>query len=303
MSRPTSTEAGSRLRERLYNSFWSAGLRIRSALKRISVLTTILGPLARAWNSVGPLLTRPPGNEVEVRIGSRLSLTVPPAWSSFRYLANGVYETEVTDLVRKIVGERMTVVDLGANIGYYSVIASKLVGASGRVFAFEAHPFVFGYLQRNLDSNDCQNVVAVQKAVTDSVASSHLIFNGLEGGFLKEAAPSQDHVVVETTSLDAFFAQRGWPPVDFIKIDIEGSEAAALKGMRELSKRNPALTVVMELNPVANRRSGVSARSLTNIVRELGFKRAHVIEQGMREISFADPRWDGHLMFNFLLVK
>jgi FkbM family methyltransferase len=197
----------------------------------------------------------------------------------------------------------MTVVDLGANIGYYSVITSKLVGTSGRVFAFEAHPLVFSYLQRNLERNGCKNVVAVEKAVSDSVASSPLILNGLEGGFLKGAADNQEHVVVQTTTLDAFFAACGWPRVDLIKIDIEGSEAAALEGMRQLSERNPELKVVMEVNSVAMRRSGVTAPALMVILRDLGFRRAYVIEQGMKEISFVDSRWSGQLLFNFLLVK
>jgi FkbM family methyltransferase len=197
----------------------------------------------------------------------------------------------------------MTVVDLGANIGYYSVIASKLVGTSGRVFAFEAHPLVFDYLRRNLEINDCDNVVAVERAASDLVASSPFVLNGLEGGFLTRSVTNEDHVVVQTTTLDAFFAEQAWPSVDLVKIDIEGAETAALTGMKVLSERNPQLKAIIEINSGSMQRSGLNSLALTGILRDLGFCKAYVIEQAMKEISFADSRWHSPLLFNFLLVK
>lgn len=94
-----------------------------------------------------------------------MTIVVPPAYANARTLAAGLYEPSVARLFENILGEGMTMVDLGANIGYYTLLASRLVGRSGRVYAFEPDPENHQYLLRNIVANGCRNVTVVEKAV------------------------------------------------------------------------------------------------------------------------------------------
>src|SRR5260370_20038461 len=94
------------------------------------------GPWWGSSRSWGPVLPRPPATEVEVELPLGLSLIVPPGYPSYRNFATRLYETDVTELFLSVVSSAMTVVDLGANIGYYTLLASRLAGAGGRVYAF-----------------------------------------------------------------------------------------------------------------------------------------------------------------------
>ena len=114
----------------------------------------------------------------------------------------------------------MTAFDVGAHVGYFTLMLSRLVGPNGHVFAFEPHPHNLAYLHRHLDLNEIQNVTVVAKAVSGK--SGTATFRGDDAtGSLGDGA-----MVVETCRLDDF------PLPDFVKIDIEGGEHAALDASR-----------------------------------------------------------------------
>src|SRR5207249_1812032 len=95
----------------------------------------------------------------------------------------------------------------------------------------------------------------------------------------------QPSPIVNAVSLDDFAELEGWSRVDVIKMDIEGSEERALRGMRNLSKRSSDLRLIMEFNPMAMDRAGVSREILRIQLRELGFRHSFVIERGMRSLE------------------
>jgi FkbM family methyltransferase len=118
----------------------------------------------------------------------------------------------------------MVVYDVGANVGHYTLALSRLVGDSGRVYSFEPGVRWAYFLRRHIELNALRNVTLVQAAVSDSVGLVQ---------FTGWAIDNEGSCVVPSISLDGFMAA-GFPPPAFIKMDIEGAEASALQGARDL---------------------------------------------------------------------
>src|SRR5689334_5897732 len=150
---------------------WSAGVRIRDFLKRGLGGIVPDDALAR----IGSRLLPPPNGETEISLPDGQRLVIPPQYPLFRGLATRVFERDVLAYVSRVLKAGMTVVDLGANIGYYTLLASRLVGPSGVVYAFEPDPLMFEYLTGNVARNRCGNVIAVDVAVTDRIGRAPFV--------------------------------------------------------------------------------------------------------------------------------
>lgn len=204
-------------------------------------------------------------------------MRVPPGFPSGRTYAAGLYEPAVTKAILELVRPGMTVVDVGANVGYYTLLASRLVGPGGRVYSFEPVLSIFEVLLSNLRDNDCDNVTAELKAISDRSGDGRFLVDryGTEGRLVAKGG----HIVVECTTLDEYFGALGWPAVDVVKMDIEGGEPAALSGMRELVQRSPRLHIILELNWPALRAAGWEHRELALLLYNLGFRKGRVLER------------------------
>jgi FkbM family methyltransferase len=286
--------------EPIYRRIWTAGVWLRNLAKRGS----LLGPIEPLLLKLGPKLVPPPKTEVVVRLPFGMTMTVPPGYPSARSYSSGLYEPDVTRLFEGILRLGMTVVDAGANVGYYTLLASNVAGPTGRVYAFEPDPINFSYLVQNLKANGRSNVRAVRAALADTTGTGKFIQDSFGAeGFLTAGADGTTALEVPMCTLDAFFQGEGWPPVDIIKMDIEGSEAIALSGMRELSRRNPGLQVIMELNARAMSRSGHTADAVSRLLRDLGFLGGHVIEAGYGAFSLATGLPSTQATYNLHLLK
>jgi FkbM family methyltransferase len=229
-----------------------------------------------------------------------LVLTVPPGSPSFRNFAAGVYERDVTALIVSLISADMTFVDLGASIGYYTLLASRLTGPAGHVYAFEPDAEAYDYLERNVQDNGVVNVVAVNKAVADRTATMGFTRPELERGFLADTSSGSG--TVEAISLDDFFRNLGWPRVDLIKLDIEGAEARALSGMSGVLSRHSGARIIMELNTEALGQTGSSLAELVATLGRLGFSKAHLIER-RREVDLAGLLRGSAAVHNLLLTR
>lgn len=198
-------------------------------------------------------------------------------------MAIGEYESATRLWLERFLGPGMTMVDLGAHIGYFSLIAVRRVGPSGSVYAFEPQPRVYDLLVKNIEANGFQSIIRpVKKAVSNAAGPAALFIeeNFAPSASLYQLPVGSERAAVETTTLDAFFAAEGWPPVHLIKMDIEGAEKAALEGMRELAKRNHGLIkVIMEFNPRVQARAGVTPEELFETLLALGFQRFSAIRR------------------------
>ena len=152
--------------------------------------------------------------------------------SSFRSCWLGVYEYEKQRLFADAVKLGQVVYDVGANVGFYTLLASRLVGPTGKVVAFEPLPRNLAFLRRHVEMNDRHgNVTVVAAAVSDRAGTARFDPGPMpEMGRLSSAGT----VEVRTVALDQWIAEQGAPAPGFIKIDVEGAEASVLRGARAL---------------------------------------------------------------------
>lgn len=188
--------------------------------------------------------------------GDHMELALPDLISSRIYLT-GQWEPVVTRQLRSRLRRGDTFVDVGANVGYYSVMASRLVGESGRVFAIEASEGIFKQLTRNLEINHCKNVAAINAAAADAKGhlSTFLPNKSNRGGTtvvpslaLRQGFREESTVTADTLgSLVGMDTLRG---ARLIKIDVEGAEsivlAPLLNSLREFHRDTEWL---LELSP------------------------------------------------------
>ena len=197
----------------------------------------------------------------------------------FEFLMNW-FEWQSLAWARRLIQPGMTVLDLGAHVGYYSRFFSGLVGPQGRVYAFEASPENQAVLRRNLDSPRYGNVEVVPRAISDREGTMKLFVSpghsnhSLIPGF----TPADDVLEISTVSVDEFAAQRGIRAIDFIKMDIEGAETMALNGMRETVRRSPQLALLAECNPLALRSAGTSAAEFLQLIENVGLKPSAILD-------------------------
>ena len=196
----------------------------------------------------------------------------------------GEYEPFATQLFTDRIESGQTVLDVGANIGYYTLLSARLVGELGNVFAFEPDPDNFALLSRNVDENGYDNVHLENVAVSDSTGSVSLYKAGQNWGGHRIYTTSDQagRVSVDSTTLDDFFAERP-NRVDLIKIDIEGAETRALQGMSRLLAKNRRITLFTEFSPGALRDSGSSAEQYAGMLSQQGFT-LFLLDESAREL-------------------
>lgn len=186
-------------------------------------------------------------------------------------LRRGRAEPLTAQLFREHVQPGMTVIDLGAYLGYYTLLGARGVGATGRVYAFECNPVNYRFLLHNIRLNGLQEaVVASQSAVSDRFGSLPFFVRSwdLSGGSLWHDDGAKAVVQVPSTTLDHELAGAR---VHVLKMDIEGGEPRTLAGMRTTIAASPDLVMFVECSPHALAASGSSAAELIESLRSLGF--------------------------------
>jgi FkbM family methyltransferase len=185
---------------------------------------------------------------------------------------DGHWEPEMTEEFKRLVRPGMTVLDVGANIGYHAVLASRLVGPQGRVLAFEPEPGNLALLRKNLAANGCANVEVFPCAVGAAAGTIELHLSAANMGSHSTAyAPDAAGrtVTVPLVRLDDA-VKPGLEP-DVVKMDIEGGEAAALDGMPRLLANPKLKAVFLEINKDILAKLGSSAEEILSRVRRHGF--------------------------------
>lgn len=199
-----------------------------------------------------------------------------PSLNFIDSLVRNEYEPETKALLLREIAEGMTVLDVGAHVGHYSLLAARQVGPLGHVYAFEPEPDNYAILQRNVAANGYMNVTCIQSAVADRVGELllHVSKQGNDRHSVvgsSQAVPDSEACVVRTTTLDHFCAALGWPRVDVIKMDIEGAEPLAIEGLTELASRSERLTLVLEFAPEILRAGGTAPSAFLARLGALGF--------------------------------
>ena len=188
------------------------------------------------------------------------------------YLSESYNESFATQLFKEAIRPGATVLDVGANIGCFSLVAARRAGTQGKVYAFEPGPDNFALLTRNIELNELTNVTPIPKAVGNEPKTLILTLgedsdqHSLFGPAMVAATGA---IPVECVALDDFLEGR---TPDVVKIDVEGSELSVLDGMRQTIEKSKALVMIIELNPVCLSQANARPEDLILKLRDLGFE-------------------------------
>ena len=193
---------------------------------------------------------------------------------TLRLLGNRDYAQDEQSHFQSIIKPGYTCVDLGANIGFFSVLFAHWTGPNGKVFAFEPSPENLVLLRKNLKINGISNVEIVDKAVSDEegVIKLHLCKDNFGDNRIYASEEEKDRktVDIQAIKLDDFFASKS-KPIDFIKMDIQGAELRALKGMKHLLENKQIQRISMEFWPCGLVKSGSDPVELLDLLLSYGF--------------------------------
>ncbi|MFH1590554.1 MAG: FkbM family methyltransferase [archaeon] len=191
--------------------------------------------------------------------GSWMYLNVYEEGISTALAIDGKREVLETEIVKKVLKKGMRVLDIGANIGYYTLIEASIVTDQGKVYALEPAPRNVDMLRKNVSKNKYLNIVeiypvavsnktGVSKLHLSNMANLHtMIFLGSTKPHGKTGHMTGSSLDVKTVKVDDFL--KGKKPVNLIRMDIEGYECEAIDGMINTLKTSPSLKIMMEVHP------------------------------------------------------
>jgi len=189
---------------------------------------------------------------------------------------NGFEETELR-FVQRLLRPGMTVLDIGAHHGLYTLLTAKSVGRRGRVIAFEPSPRECRRLAKHVRVNRCRNVEVEACAVGDTSGEAELYmvdgFRDWGNSLRPPAVPEPTRLVrVSVRRLDDVLAERGIEQVDFIKLDAEGGELAVLEGGRRLLQTAPRPAILAEVEDIRTRPWGYPARKIMQLLARWNYR-------------------------------
>ena len=193
-----------------------------------------------------------------------------------RSMAKGKYEPEQTAWVKKTLGRGGRFVDIGANFGYYTSLASSIVGPTGRVFAFEPSPVAQESLREMVELNRITNIELIHAAVGDRAGSIELLLP-LDGPVHSPSIFASEGnftaFTVPMIALDDYAPLNDGVAIDLMKIDVEGFEPNVIAGLQSLAKRGQIRNLLCEFNSGWLRRNlNTTPAQLLESILALGFK-------------------------------
>lgn len=212
------------------------------------------------------------------------------------------FEKMEMGFVRRLLRRDMTVVDVGAHHGFYTLLASKRVGWDGRVVAIEPSPRECARLEKHLRINRCSNVELVSCAVGEDPGESDLYvvdgFNDWCNSLRPPAAEEPSRTVrVQLRRLDDILSDLKISKVDFIKLDVEGAELSALYGAMGLLHRESRPAMLVEVQDVRTQRWGYAAREILQFLIRMNYQWFVIAAKGaLLPISCREQTYDANLV-------
>lgn len=190
----------------------------------------------------------------------------------------GYYEPQETALVRSILRPGMSFVDVGANWGYYTLLAASLVGPNGRVLSLEPEPRQFSILQENVARSKLGQVTVLQLAAAHEPGTLALASYAEDGGnygisrIVANDDGQESVVQVSSDSLDHILRQQNLFSIDLMKMDIEGAEAFAIAGLEESLAEKSIKHLLLELHPIQLAEHGSTVSAVTQRLHSAGYR-------------------------------
>lgn len=199
------------------------------------------------------------------------------AWTILNQLREGTFEPFERKLFVEALAPGMVVLDIGANVGFYTLLAARAVGDTGAVYAFEPHPRTCASLRANVERNGFENVEVIEAAVSERPTTLQLYMSetATHSGLHRTMA-DRDPTAVDVPAMAIDDLEL--PRVDLIKMDIEGEEPAALRGLSRTLDRSPRVAILMEFSPYALSAAGNDAEEFARELL-LRFERVDVVDE------------------------
>jgi FkbM family methyltransferase len=186
-----------------------------------------------------------------------------------------MYEPEQTAWFKQCLRSGDTFVDVGASFGYYTTLASTLVGLSGRVFAFEPSPLASKVIEETIVDAAIQNVTLTKAAVGGRSGGAVLFLpttRYLHSPSILQSDPEFVPLEIAVVALDQFEPLEDVPRIKLVKIDVEGYEPDVLEGMANLIKAGRVENIICEFNSGWLHRNSTTAKQLLERFMDLGYK-------------------------------
>tara|TARA_B100001750_G_C15513174_1_gene605103 strand:+ start:815 stop:1708 length:894 start_codon:yes stop_codon:yes gene_type:complete len=195
--------------------------------------------------------------------GSWMLLKTDDPGISKELLLTGVHEERTTAIVKKELDKGMTIIEVGANIGYYSLLESRIIGEKGVVHAIEPVPDNFQKLTSNIELNNKSNIIPYNFAISNKAGSADFFLTDEsnwgsmvdpKSDFISKSMSTKlqkrhkDKISVETKTLDQFVKDEEIQEVNLVRMDIEGYEIQALDGMKRLLQDSTNLRLLIEVH-------------------------------------------------------
>jgi len=222
----------------------------------------------RAYLKPKFIITKKYGHKMFLDEKDSLHLSIHKNWEPFE-----------VNLIEKIVKKGDNVLDIGANIGFYTLILARLVGKTGRVYAFEPEKNNFNLLKKNVEISNYKNIILINKAVSNKTGKIKLYLcqDNLADHRIYDFDNKGKVTEVESIQLDDYFKDYK-EKINFIKIDVEGAEISVLKSMENLLKKNNNLKFITEFMPKGIKDFGAEPKEYLELLLKNGFKILNIDE-------------------------
>lgn len=190
------------------------------------------------------------------------------------------FERSTLEKFTTLAKENSTIIDVGANAGLFTILASKTVGPNGKIYAFEPTPSTFSILRENIKVNNCTNAIAVPIALSNCKEKVSMVtppttkkgYNDAWNQMQKSQTPNDPVANIEANTLDNFIDENGIKQVDLIKVDIEGAELYFLQGAQKLLTAKNRPIVIFECYEGHCNDFGYRKKDILELFTSYGYK-------------------------------
>ncbi|AGA31107.1 FkbM family methyltransferase [Singulisphaera acidiphila] len=210
--------------------------------------------------------------------------------SEYHYLRDGNPETYESALIERTIRPGMTIVDVGANHGMFSLEAAHFIGGKGVIHAFEPTPSTRNLLLNNLAINNLAAVKVFPSAVGEALGTArlrvHREMSGLntladqEITWNRKPLSADEIIEVAITTLDAHAEAEGLDQIDFLKIDVEGFELGVIRGARGLLREKRVARIMLEVGDVTCDNAGIAPMEVLDELWSLGYQLHEISPNG-----------------------
>ncbi|MFK7848118.1 MAG: FkbM family methyltransferase [Rhodothermales bacterium] len=215
----------------------------------------------------------------------------------------GVYERNTFRHLSKLITPSDTFVDVGANIGAYSVGLSPFI-KNGKIISFEPNPRALHYLEENIKLNDIKNITVNKVGLSDRDEDAILFTSSLTTASINKNKESVQKECISLITLDKYCEENDINNIDVLKVDVEGHEVKCIKGAIEIIKKSKSMVLVMEIDDNCLN-AGSSKQEVFEFIRSLDFKAyaPRGFPFGLREIKSIPENYADNIIFKKQLGK